>query len=232
MYAARRVTPRLFLSCLVMVAASGCIYAYQPLVGLQRPVALDTAIANFEGQKILVRCVADDVYLDSGDAERLCRQMRSLFTNQGAAVTVDIRQKNAGWSEPGFKPDLIIELRGRLLNERSSNWSWLLCYASLTLIPAEAEYEFAQDIIIRDASGFMLASDSLQGRFVRQFGLGTVAVNGLADLIVRPKNQRMTGDGYKEDFTKDFYGQVSQLAFQASMRSLVMREFAGTKAGP
>ena len=225
LYGTRPVTPRLLFTWLVLALCSGCVTAYQPLVSLQRPLAVDPEIANFEGQKVLVRCVPSD-YLDPSDAELLCRKLRTLFTNQSATVEVEVPRKNASAPERStFKPDLIIELRARLLHEANSAWGWLLCYASFTLIPAVTEFEFAQDITIRDSSGFMLATDSLQARFVRSFGIGVWGVNGLLDLIVRPKGEAITGDGHKKDFSHDFFGQVSQLAFHARMRAAVMNEF-------
>jgi len=224
LYGTRPVNHRLLFSWLVLALGSGCVTAYQPLVSLQRPLAVDPEIANFEGQKILIRCVPGE-YLEPSDAQLLCRKLRTLFANQSATVEVEVPRQNASASETSFKADLIIELRARLLHHGDSVLNWLLCYASFTLIPAVTEFEFAQDITVRDSSGFMLGTDSLQGRFVRSFGFGVWALNGLLDLIVRPKEEAVTGDGHKKDFSKDFFGQVSQLAFHARMRAAVMNEF-------
>lgn len=224
LYGTRPVTPRLSFIWLVLTLASGCVTAYQPLVSLQRPLAVDPAIANFEGQKILVRCVPGE-YVEASDAQLLCRKMRTLFSNQGATVEVEVPSKNASFGATAFKPDLIVELRSRLLKQDDSAWRWLLCYASFTLIPAVSEFDFAQDLIVRDSSGFTLAQDSLQGRFVTSFGFGVWAVNWLLDLLVRPKTEAITGDWAKKDFSQDFFGQVSQLAFHARMRAAVMHEF-------
>lgn len=221
----------IFAVAVVACATTGCVTTYQPLLALQRPLAINPELANFEGQKVLVRCLPGE-YLDAADAERLCRQVRTLLTSQSATVEVEVPKKNAGFATTSFKPDLVIELNARLLNEDNRPWWWLICFASFTLIPATSEYEFAQDITIRDASGFMLASDSLQGRFVQQFGLGVWGVNGLLDLIVRPKGQAITGNGYQRDFSKDYFGQVSQLAFHARMRAKVMAEFDRPAGAP
>jgi hypothetical protein len=96
---------------------------------------------------------------------------------------------------------------------------------TLTLVPAITEFTFAQEVTILDSSGFQLASDTLQGRFVRYCGVGLWAVNSALDLLVRSDAEELTGDAPKKDFSRDFHGQLSQLAFNARMRSLVMRGF-------
>ena len=96
---------------------------------------------------------------------------------------------------------------------------------SFTLVPTIAEFTFAQEVTIRDGAGFVLASDSLQGRFVRYFGLGVWAVNSALDFLVRSDEEKLTGDAAQQEFTRDFYRQLSQLAFDAHMRSLVLRGF-------
>ncbi len=244
LYGAPLVTPRLpptcLVCCLLALGASGCVTVYQPLVGLQRPLAVDPEIENLEGQRLLVRCVPSDA-LEPTEAEQLCRRMRSLFMNQGAAVETEVPRKNAGfatWGQAQAKPDLIIELRSRLLHEERNGWLLALCIASLGLWPSTSEFEFAQDVTIRDGSGFLLSTDSLQGRFIRWVGLTSWVLDAVLDLFVRPKDEALTGDGAQRQFSRDFYGQLSQLAFGARMRSAVMHEFeaaappAPAKAAP
>jgi hypothetical protein len=189
--------------------SSGCVTVYQPLVSLQRPVVVDPQIANFEGQRVLVRCIPGD-YLQPSDAVQLCRNVRTLFANQGAEVDVEIPRPGASARDEqgGPKADLIIDLKARLVH-----------------VPAITEFTFAQEVIILDSSGFQLASDTLQGRFVRYCGVGLWAVNGALDLLVRSDAEDLTGDSAQKDFSRDFYGQLSQLAFNARMRSLVIRGF-------
>src|SRR4051812_34519019 len=135
----RRVPPRLlstrrhpvrgwFRACvpgLLALLSSNCVTVYQPLVSLQRPVVVDPQIANFEGQRMLVRCVPGD-YLQPDDAEQLCRNVRALFTNQGAHVDVEVPR--AGMSardeEGGAKADLIIDLKARRVHEENSALLW------------------------------------------------------------------------------------------------------------
>ncbi len=233
LYGTRPVKPPpLLLTALLLAATStGCVTAYQPLLSLQRPMAIDPDVANFEGQKVLVRCIPGD-YLEEDESQQLCRQVRTLFVNQSATVEVEVPRKNAGPTERTFKPDLIIELRARLISESNNFFSWVLCIGSFTLIPSLFELEFAQDVAVRDATGFLLASDSLQARIVRQFGLGVWGVNGLLDLIVRPKSEKVTGTWAKDALSKDLFGHISELAFHARMRAAVMNDFEAPRAAP
>ena len=187
---------------------------------------MDPRIPNFEGQRLLVRCIPGD-YLQPSDADQLCRNVRSLFTKQGAEVEVEVlRPGISARDEPGEpKADLIIDLKARLVHEENSALLWTLSGLTLTLVPAITESTFAQEVTIRDSSGFQLASDTLQGRFVRYTGVGLWAVNSALDLLVRSDAEELTGDVAKEDFSRDFHGQLSQLAFNARMRSWVMRGF-------
>jgi hypothetical protein len=214
------------LFTLLGAVLSGCVTVYQPLVSLQRPVPIDHQLANFQGQRFLVRCVPGE-YLPPSDAQRLCFQVRSLFAVQGAEVEVEVpiqgRPGLTGQAER--KPDLSIELRSRLLHQESSKILWFLSVASFTLVPTIAEFTFAQEVTIRDSAGFVLVSDSLQGRFVRYFGFGVWAVNSALDFLVRSDDEKFTGNRAEQEFTRDFYRQISQLTFDAHMRSLVLRGF-------
>ncbi|QRK05720.1 hypothetical protein JQX13_37070 [Archangium violaceum] len=212
---------------LLAVILSGCVTTvYQPLVSLQRPVIIDPQVANFEGQRFLLRCIPGD-YLKLDEAQQLCQHLRTLFTTQGAQVDVQVQQGGmVGGDEEGeARPDLIIDLRARLLHEDNSTLLWILSGLTLTLVPAITESSFSQDVTIRDSSGFLLASDNLQGRFVRYSGFSVWAVNGVLDLLVRSEAEKLGGDRASRDFSRDFYGQLSQLAFNAHMRSVVMRGF-------
>ena len=214
------------LLALVGAVLSGCVTVYQPLVSLQRPVPIDPQLANFQGQRFLIRCVSGE-YLVPADAQRVCTKVRSLFSVQGAEVALEVPSEGSPASavqlEP--RPDLVIELRSRLLHRENSKLLWILSATTFTLVPTIAEYTFAQEVTIRDSAGFVLASDSLQGRFVKYFGLGVWAVNRVADFLVRAEDEKLTGNQAPQEFTRDFYRQISQLTFDAHMRSLVLRGF-------
>ncbi len=207
---------------------SGCVTTtvYQPLSSLQRPAIVDPQLANFEGLRLLVHCIPGD-YLKASDADLLCRKVGALFRNQGAKVETNLRRhgRSSRSREEGAEPDLVIELSSRLLHKESSGPLWALTVISLTLVPAVTEYSIAQDVSIRDASGFLLASDSLKARFIEYFGAGVWSVNWVLDTLVRPPEEELTGEAPARDFSRDFYAQLSQLAFNARVRSDVLRSF-------
>ncbi|WP_224243866.1 hypothetical protein [Hyalangium gracile] len=221
------------MPCLLALLASGCVTVYQPLVSLQRPVAVDPQLANFEGQRMLIRCLPGE-YLQPADADQLCRNVRSLFTKQGAEVEVEVPRTGVSTRDDGeaARADLIVEMKARLVHEENSALLWTLSAITFTLVPAITDYTFAQDVLIRDSSGFQLASATLQGRFVRYCGAGLWAVNSALDLLVRSDAEDLTGDAAKKDFSRDFHAQLTQLAFNARMRSLVMRGFEEPSRAP
>lgn len=235
------------LPVLLLATASGCVTVYQPVTALQRPVTVDPSAPNFSGLRLLVRCLPAEG-ADQGESDELCQNMSALYTNQGAKVDVEVPDESGiggvqrsadddddarpGKKAPGPKPDLIIELKARLVHYENSAFLWALCVASATLIPGITEATFAQDVVIRDAEGFLLVSETLQARFIRYFGLAFWGINGLLDLIWRPKGEGLVGNNHKRDFSKDFHGQMSQLAFHAQMRSRILQSFAEEPAAP
>jgi hypothetical protein len=213
----------LWLSLLAI--GPGCVTFYQPQVSLQRPVVVDPEVGNFDGMKLLLRCIPGE-YMEQEDAVLLCRRLRPMFTNQGAEVDVEIPTGRGVLREPtATKPDLILDLSARLLHDENSIMLWILSIGTLTLLPAITEYTFAQDVSVRDSNGFLLGTDTLQARFVRYFGLGSLLVTWGLDLVARVKSEKLSGSGFKEEFSKDFYGQLSQIAFHAKMRSMVLHSF-------
>src|SRR4051794_36806679 len=82
------------LLCLLAASSSGCVTVYHPLVSLQRPVAIDPQIANFEDVRLRVRCVPGD-YLDAEASEALCRSVRTTFENQSAQVDTEVPRNGA-----------------------------------------------------------------------------------------------------------------------------------------
>ncbi|HEX5751622.1 MAG TPA: hypothetical protein VFZ09_35700 [Archangium sp.] len=213
---------------LLGVLLSGCVTTtvYQPLSSLQRPSIVDPQLANFEGMRLLVRCVPGD-YLNASDTDLLCRKVGSLFRNQGARVETDVSRSGrpSRSFQDGTPPDLVVDLTSRLLHKESSGVLWALTVISLTIVPAVTEYSVAQDVTIRDASGFVLASDSLKARFIEYFGAGVWGVNWVLDAVVRPPEEEITGEAASRDFSRDFYAQLSQLAFNARVRADVLRSF-------
>jgi len=224
----------------VVALLPGCVTVYEPLLGLQRPVVVDMNAPNFEGQKILVRCLPND-HLSPQDMDILCSRTRGVLANQGAEVETSVPRRSgsrAADREEGAAPaDLIIELSGRLLHEDNVPILWILSYLSLTLVPAITEFTFAQDVSIRDQEGSLLIADSLQGRIIQYFGAGVWAVNAALDMAVRKEDEKINEDVSKKDLSRDLFGQISQLAFHAKTRARVLRGFppdakAGAKTEP
>lgn len=227
-----------------LVLASGCVTTYQPLTSLQRPVVLNPERHNFEDVELNLRCIpSDDDAISGGESETLCTSLKQLFVNQGAKVTAVVegdeplaenedledrpsrqRSRAKATAEPP-RHGLMIDLTARRLHY--DNWPiyWVLSVASATLLPAITEATFAQDIVIRDAKGVLLGSDSLQARFVRYFGLGAWALHSVLNLF-RSSDEQISNAAAKRDFSKDFYGQLSQLVFNAHMKERALNDFA------
>lgn len=208
------------------VVMSGCVTTYQPLVGLQRPIAIDPQWnTTFTDTKVLVRChPADGV-----EADTLCRNLRSSLSKQGAKVTTEVVRPGAraAASRPeDSQPQYVIDITSKRLHQRDDPLLAVLNILSFTLVPAVTEHTFGQDVSVRDAQGFILAQASFQERFIESFGLGVWALNGVIDLLIRPKEEQVTGDRYKEEFTRDLHGHLAQLLYNARVRARVMNSFA------
>ena len=213
-----------------ILGGTGCVTVYQPLTGLQRPVAIDRATDNFAGQNLLLRCLpADDVSPSAGreNAQKLCGKVSALFSGQGAQV--DLAQTGSGAFSMApitgtARPDLVIELRTRQLHAANPPFMWALCIMTCSVVPAYREATHAIDVSIRDADGFELASESYQARFVEYVGGGIWVVNRALDYTVREENEQVLGSAQK-DFSRDLYQQLTQLAFNARVRAAVLRSF-------
>lgn len=215
----------LWFCATLTVFASGCVTFYQPLSGLQEPVAIDPQAPNFPGMKVLVRCAPDEA-VESRGAEVLCKRVKTLFTTQGAVVETDVPKPGRGLL--GVKApvyDLVIDLHSRLVHQDSSTVQTLFSVVTLTLLPMIYDYTIAQDVKIRDAEGFLLASETLEARFEQYFGFGVWLTQSLLDLFLRSPAEKLTGDAPKKDFSRDLYAQLSQLLLRASLRSKVLHQF-------
>jgi hypothetical protein len=218
----RRRLPGAALLCLLAFALSGCVTIYQPLVSLQRPVAIDRRLPNFKGLRISLRCLPGE-NLQPSDALVLCRNVESLFAQQGALVDVSASVGGAPEREPAAaKPDLTIELSSRLLQTESAGLLWPLFYLTVSLVPVITSQTIAQDVSVRDPLGFVLATESYQARFVSYVGLGAWGVNTALNLAVRSSAEELSDDASKRDFSRDLYDQLTQVAFHAHVKSMVL----------
>lgn len=227
---------------LLMLLGSGCITVYQPMVGLQRPVAIDTHAANFQGMRLEVNCNRND-YLWEDEAELLCARAAKLLSNQGA--TVKTRVEGAGPSDEEQDEDdrvvararakqqqaprdrdvdLRIDLTAREVHEERNSFMWLASIASFTIVPGMSEYTFAQEVTIRDGQGFLLATDTWQARFVRYFGVAVWGINFILDRTVRKASDKVTGDVAEQEFSRDFYRQLSQQVLNAKTRWALLQD--------
>lgn len=212
------------------------IVVYQPLSGLHRPVAIDPQLPNFTDTRLDVRCIRGTL-LNDAQAGVLCDRVETLFTNQGAEVhtyvgegpldgdgpVVDAAEIGSGSAAPAEpRTRLLVELRARETDESSHPWSWVLYAASFTVLPGVIESSFEQDIVIRDDTGFLLVSDTLEGRIITRYGLGPWLGNKVLDLT-RKKADRLGEDAASKDLSADLYRQLSQDVFNAKMRARVLR---------
>ncbi len=196
---------RLRLCCVTACALlAGCMSVYQPMTGLHRPVAIDIDYANLAGTRLSIQCLPSEIVTDS-EAEDLCRKLTRLYENQGATVETRTTPGRVGdpdgeladvraTGEAAPKMSLSVELSSRLIHKEVTNILWW---------SIRTDYTFAQDVVIRDASGFLLLRETLTGRFRKSLGFRALAA---------------------KQFSRDYYAQLSQLALNAKMRRQVLSE--------
>lgn len=198
------------LPAALALALAGCVTVYQPLSGLNRPVALDPGLANFADTALVLRCLPGGA-LTAEEAETLCRKVGRLFENQGAQVTVRSAGRIEDPDTPGEGPAraaLSIELRAEIVHRDAKSLifgplaDWIWGYS--------AEITVRQEVRIRGADGFLLAQETLTGRFVQRLGFFSDA---------------------EERFSRDYYGRLSQLALDARIRQQVLAENADPGPG-
>lgn len=233
MLARSRPAPVLPLAVGLLALGPGCVHVYQPLSSLHRPIVVDTQAPNFQDLRLEVICPPDKV-VSRGEAEVLCERVGKLFEVQGATVTTssgsglladDLDDELAAPQATATPTtDLVLELRTRQTHYTNDALSWMLCIGTATLVPAYSESTFAQDVVVRDGTGFLLASDTLEGRIVRTFGFGTWAGNKLLDWVWRKKEDELSTKQVYAEVSADLYGQLSQLVFNAKMRWQVLAE--------
>lgn len=219
---------------------------YQPLSGLHQPVVVDVRAANLKDVNLTVHCVPGGL-LSLSEASVLCQKVQTLFENQGAQVRTVIAAHEAWDDTPSEEPqgepgggrgaretptaELTLELRARKVHEANNPVLWALCIGTFTLVPAVTESTFAQDVLIRDGEGFLLVSDTLQGRLVQYFGVGTWLGNKLLDMTWRSEEDKLTGAVVERDLSTDLYRQLSQLVFNAKVQWQVLQQSPARRGG-
>jgi len=212
------------LGCLL--ALSACVRSYQPLTGLHDPVVVDPTMRNFPDMRLHVYCVPGKG-LKPAQASILCQRMAVLFENQGASVQTFIEDPALGGADAGLAPgtdetaraaDLVLELEVEAVLKRSHPITYAMCWFSFSIVPMVRETTFTQRVVVRDASGFLLASDRYRGRLVERFGAGVWTGNWILDKFTREPEDRLTGEAASNDLSADLYGQLTQLVFNARLR--------------
>ncbi len=162
--------------------------------GLHRPVAINIDYANFTDLDLSIQCLPGPL-LNRSQAEQLCRKLTRLFENQGAKVE----------SRTSLARPLDIDSKEREAPATSA----LNLQLKARLIHKEGfwwfttDYSFAQEINIYDETGFLLIRESFTGRFAWRLGFSSDS---------------------DEEFSQDYYTQLSQLMLNAQMRRRVLRE--------
>lgn len=230
----------------------GCVRVYQPMSGFHRPTVVNPQLPNFEDLRVELRCVPGGL-LDASEASALCRKIAVLFENQGATIRDPEEEARVAEDDPADpntmpglevdaadegasadaavadepeapRTDLIMEVRARQTHFSGHPISWVLCVSSFTFLAGTLEQGFAQDVVIRDANGFLLVSDTFEGRIVSRMGLGPWLGNGIVDITMRKRKDRLIGDAMDRDISDDLYRQLSQDLFNAKMQRQVLSQ--------
>ncbi|MBN2801252.1 MAG: hypothetical protein JXX28_19080 [Deltaproteobacteria bacterium] len=201
---------------------------------------MDPTAPNLSDVRMAVYCVPGPA-LSRWETNKLCQRVSTLFEHQGALVTT-VEGPAADGEDDALTDDerpvmeapiaLRMELRSRDLYTNNASLSWAISLMTATVLPAVEESAFAVDVVIRDGSGFLLASESLQGRLITRYGVGTWAANRAADTYWRREDQRLFGDISSHDLSEDLYRQLSQLAYNARVQRQVLEARAPAEARP
>jgi hypothetical protein len=203
---------------------------------LQRPTLVAAGGSSLTDTRVFVRCHPDDKYLPPGDAERVCRQLSTALRRQGAETETSVPrgrdESGPAQAFDGQGADLTVDVRSR--TEHAYDYPILAYPAVLTCttIPLIEEETYAQDIEVRGRSMTVLASQTLRARFVTYTGWAVWSFNQLADFFFRDDQNDISGDIGKKEFSADFYRQISQLTFNARVRSDLLGLTTSTRALP
>jgi hypothetical protein len=211
-------------TALMGVIAPGCVVrVYQPLSGLHDPLVVDPTLPNFHDTQLTLACEPGGD-LNDQQAGALCDHVRTLFENQGAVVieraSAELGPASAPADDGPPRTELSMLLRARRAHDTKHPLSWALCIVSLGVLPAVSEKSFAQEVVLRDAHGSLLVTDTLEGRVVERYGVGPWLGNTLLNLTRSPED-RLDKDVANRDLSGDLYGRLSQLAYNARVRARV-----------
>lgn len=231
----------------MFVVGSSCLSAcltvvYQPLSALRQPVGIDVRKANFEGMTIHLKCFSGAL-LQPEDADNLCRNVSEALERQSAKVqldqpneedsTADDTGKSEGETPPVAKPagaqtglpssKLIVELSAKRVRILRNGWLGPLSFYTLTLVPQIEDFTDEQRIVVRDESGFVLADQSFQLRFIEYTGFGYLALNTIANFLFRSEEEQIVEGTADRLMTRDLHRQLSQVVMNAGTRQLALK---------
>lgn len=215
------------LLALHAVSSTGCMTVtfYQPQRAIHRPVVIEHSPTNFAGLRILVRCLSHDDYMPAGDAAKLCGKVAEDFEKQGAE-TEWVAPVGATYVEPvvfeGQRPDLTVEIGSKIDHAYGYPLSTVTSCLTCTIVPGVSEQTFSQRVVVYGRDRSVLSEEVFRERFVEYHGCGVWSLNYIIDWVFREDDQAISGDAGKKDFTRDFYGQLRQLTFNARVRSEVL----------
>jgi hypothetical protein len=230
---------------------SACVtVVYQPLSAIRQPVGIDIRKLNFDGFALDVRC-QPGALLEPDDANRLCRSVSSGFERQGAIVQIDQANSTVmdgndpaeydGNPDPVAKASapqsdapkikLMVELSAKRVRHLKNSWYGPLSFYTLTLVPLIEDVTDEQRIVVRDESGFVLADQSFQIRFIEYMGLGYMALNAAANFLFRTDEEKIIDGTADRLMTRDLHRQVSQVVMNAGARQLALKLATNKPAG-
>ncbi len=219
-----RLRPLTLVLC-GLLGASGCVTVYQPQRAIHRPVVIERAATNFAGLRVLVRCNAHKEFLPVSKASLLCGKLAQDLEQQGA-TTEWVVPYGASFVEPpafeGAGADLTIEIESKIEHQYAYPLAVCLSCYTCTTLPTIEEQTFSQRVVVIGRDRSVLAEELFRERFVQYGGWGVWSLNYLLDWLVRDESQALSGDAGKKDFTRDFYGQIRQLAFNARVRGEIL----------
>jgi hypothetical protein len=198
---------------------------------LQRPTLVDPASPTFNNSRLLIRCMPSED-LPAGDAEKVCRSLSSSFRQQGAECETAVpRQPDDAQPHLAFDgrgADLIIDITSRTEHAYDYPALAIASVVTLTTVPVIEEQTFSQEVTVRGRNRSVLATETLRARFVTYTGYAVWGLNWLMDWLFRDDDNDLSGDVANRTFSNDFYRQISQLVFNARVRS----DLLGLTAAP
>lgn len=232
-----RIATRIAAACglvALAVIGLGCgsvsTYYYQPLSGFQAPLAVDIRKPNLDGLRIEVRAsVSPQLEKTENEGTVLANAVQDFLRNQGAKVSENDSDSekvtnSENQNSPEVSPQALemrLEVEVRRPFEQPNTWMWLPWVATFTLLPHKSEYILETEMRLSDGAGFLLSRQIYFARFVRYTSPAYRVLSVLFDFFRKPE-EKATVARLHQDFTADFYGQMTQQIYNARIRANVL----------